>query len=222
MHIQKHFAETRTAELYELIRNYPLATFITSRDGNVVANHMPFILVICEGEKAILQAHIPRANPVWEAFDQHTEAVAVFQGPNAYISPTWYPSKNTDAKVVPTWNYVAVHARGCPRPVRDPAWLLKHLNALTEMHESTRNPRWRISDAPQEYIEKMMQHIVGIELPIASLEGKWKVSQNRPEVDRTEVAARLQDQGDNNSAGNYSRAMADLVLRGSAKTHKAS
>jgi transcriptional regulator len=99
---------------------------------------------------------------------------------------------------------------------------LKHLNALTEMHESTRNPRWRISDAPQEYIEKMMEHIVGIELPIASLEGKWKVSQNRPEVDRIEVAARLQDQGDNKLAGNYSRAMADLVLRGSAKTHKAS
>jgi transcriptional regulator len=207
MHIQKHFAETRVPVLHELIRAWPLAAFVVVDGGEIVVNHMPMVIDPRDSEPGILKGHIPRANDIWKVLDGKQKAVAVFNGPQAYVTPSWYPSKAEHGKVVPTWNYVVAHAHGCPRPIEDTEWLLDHLHEMTSMQESVREHPWKISDAPASYMDKMVRNIIGIEMPISHLEGKWKVSQNRPEADRLAVAKGLRDRGDANSL-----AMAALVL----------
>lgn len=207
MHIQSHFNESRPEVLHALIRSRPLATFIAVLDGEIVVNHMPFVLSVDDRGLGVLRGHLPKGNSLWQSLDGTTKAVAVFQGPQCYISPSWYPSKQEHGKVVPTWNYVVAHAHGQPIAVRDPAWLRSHLDSITEQEESARPMPWRVSDAPEDYVGKMVNAIVGIELPISTLDGKWKVSQNRPEADRLGVAAGLSEQGDDTSL-----AMAALVL----------
>jgi len=208
MHIQQHFEEHNKSVLHELIRVHPLATFVTSRNDEIVINHMPFVLSEHEGEYGLLTGHMPLANPAWKLFNGRTKAVAVFQGAARYISPNWYPSKLEHGKAVPTWNYAVVHAHGCPRLFDDPDRLMSHLNQLTDEQEAGRPSPWKVSDAPPEYTSRMIKRIVGIEIPIASLVGKWKVSQNRSVADRKAVVDGLTSQGDD-----ASMAMAELVSR---------
>jgi len=198
MYLQSDFAESRQAVLHEVIHKHPLATFISSHDDEIAVDHFPLILTESSVGDAVLRGHIPRANSIWEGFAGR-EAVAVFTGPQAYVSPAWYPSKRVHGKVVPTWNYVVVHARGCPTAIDDRDWLRAHLVEITDRQEASRSDPWKVSDAPEDFLEQMMGHVVGIELPIRSLSGKWKVSQNRPVADRLGVAAGLHELGDDNS-----------------------
>jgi len=206
MHVQKHFEEHRKLVLQELIRRHPLATFVTNQNDEIVINHMPFVLDASKGEYGVLMGHMPRSNLAWKILDGERSAVAVFQGAAQYISPNWYPSKKEHGKVVPTWNYAVVHARGCPRIFDDSDRLMGHLNQLTDEQESVQHSPWKISDAPREYTQAMIERIVGIEIPILSLVGKWKVSQNRQTADQIGVVRGLESQGDD-----ASMAMAELV-----------
>lgn len=196
MYLQSQFEETRVDVLHELVRAHPLAAFVAVVDGEITVEHMPFLLSAEAAPYGVLRSHIPRGNPVRHALTGELEAVAIFQGPEAYVTPSWYPSKREHGRVVPTWNYAVVHARGCPRIVDDAGWLRDHLTALTDSQESGETSPWKVSDAPEEFTERMIARLVGVEMPIESMTGKWKVSQNRPENDRKGVADGLaQDKG---------------------------
>lgn len=214
MHIEKLFEECRNEILHKLIRERPLATFIATQDDDIVVNHIPFVLNTDAADNGLLMGHMLRSNTVWKQFDGETKTVAVFQGAATYITPNWYPSKKEHGKVVPTWNYVVVHAHGCPRVVQDSEWLFSHLKQLTDEQEKKQPMPWQVSDAPPEYARQLVKRIVGIEFPISALVGKWKVSQNRPEADQAGVIEGLNGQGDDNS-----RAMAELVMEYAAKPH---
>jgi len=208
MYVPQHFAETDIAVLHALIGTHPLGTWVSATEGGLVANHVPFLLDPSRGECGTLVAHVARANPIWQTFSTSVPSLVVFQGAQAYVSPSWYPSKRAHGKVVPTWNYVVVHAHGVPRAIDDRAWLRTHLETLVSTHEAPQPAPWRIADAPVDFIDGLLRLIVGIEIPIATLTGKWKVSQNRPEPDKLGVAAGLTARGDAPSA-----AMADHVRR---------
>ncbi|HUF73218.1 MAG TPA: FMN-binding negative transcriptional regulator [Gammaproteobacteria bacterium] len=196
MYLKPLFEETEIERLHELAKAHPLATFVTLMESEIVVNHMPVLISADGGKYGTLRGHIPRENPLWRALDGTGEAVTVFQGPEAYISPSWYPSKRVHGKVVPTWNYVVVHARGMPTAVDDADWIRNHLNELTDEHESREPQPWSVSDAPKEFVDQMIGHVVGIEMPIASIVGKWKLSQNRPVEDQHGVVAGLRARGD--------------------------
>ncbi|HEY5863679.1 MAG TPA: FMN-binding negative transcriptional regulator [Casimicrobiaceae bacterium] len=206
MYVPQHFAETDNAVLHALIRAHPLGTWVTAGDDGLVANHIPFLIDPARGERGTLIAHVARANPIWRTFSTAVPSLVVFQGAQAYITPSWYPSKQAHGKAVPTWNYVVVHAHGMPRAIEDRAWLRKHLDALVSVHEAPMTVPWKIADAPADFIDGLLRVIVGIEIPIATLTGKWKVSQNRPEPDKVGVVAGLGARGDASST-----AMAELV-----------
>jgi transcriptional regulator len=208
MYLPKNFEETRVEVLHELIRAHPLGALVTLGADGLEANHIPFEVDADPAPLGTLRGHVARANPVWRELSRGAEALAIFQGPQTYVSPSWYPSKQEGGKVVPTWNYAVVHAYGTPRAVDDAAWLRAFVEKLTHRHEAGRATPWKVTDAPADYVDKMVTAIVGIELPVARLLGKWKVSQNRPPRDREGVVAGLQDQG-----GDVSRAMAELVRR---------
>ena len=159
-----------------------------------------------EGTPDILRGHISRANPQWREFDQSIEALAIFAGPQHYITPNWYPEKAEDGKVVPTWNYAVVHAYGTIRIIEDPAWLLNHLKSLTTQHEAASPRPWAVTDAPEDYIASQIRGIVGLEIPVSRLEGKWKVSQNKSDHTRQSIEHGLEDLGTSASL-----AMRDLV-----------
>ena len=196
MYIPQHFEEPDVAVLHALVRSHPLGTWVTPVEQQLVVNHMPFIIDSTSGPFGTLRAHVARANPVWKDASTHVESVVVFQGPQAYITPSWYPAKQEHGKVVPTWNYAVVHAHGIPRVIDDPEWLRRHVAELTGVHESEREVPWQVSDAPSNYIDAMLKAIVGIEIPIARLLGKWKASQNRSIPDRLGVIAGLTESGD--------------------------
>lgn len=177
------FREERLETLHALIRAHPLATLITTSSGRLLANLVPFTLVN-EGEKGTLRCHIARANDQVEALKTGAETLIIFQGPEAYVTPSWYPSKKEHGRVVPTWNYVVVQARGTRRLREDPAWTREQVNDLTSIHEGQRTKPWNVNDAPESYIAGQIKAIVGVEIPIATIEGKWKASQNRSEADR--------------------------------------
>jgi len=206
MYAPRQFAETRLTVLHDLIRAHPFGTFVLAAGNELIANHIPFMVHPTEGDKGTLRGHVSRANPVWKDVAGAGKALAIFQGPQCYITPSWYPSKQADGKVVPTWNYAVVHAYGKARAVADRGWLLEHVTQLTATQEAGRAQPWRVSDAPVDYIEQMLGGIVGVEIPIARLEGKWKVNQNRGPADRLGVVAGLEAQGTERS-----RAMAALV-----------
>jgi transcriptional regulator len=199
MYIPSHFEESRIDTLHDLIRTYPFATLVTMSSGGINANHIPLHLSAEPGSNGILCGHVSRANPIWNDLTQGVEALAIFQGPNTYISPSWYPTKQEHGKVVPTWNYTAVHAYGTLRVIDDPVWLRSQLDALTAQHESAFEAPWAIADAPPEFIDRMLGTIVGIELVITNLSGKWKVSQNQPVANREGVMQGLQKNGDSNA-----------------------
>lgn len=191
MYVPKIHEELDISVLHSLVRSHPLATWVTQGDGELLANHIPFLLDPTRGELGTLVGHVARANPVWHSFSTTVNSVLVFQGAETYITPSWYPSKHAHGKAVPTWNYAVVHAHGLPRAIEDREWLLQLVNQLTDAHEAAQALPWKVSDAPQDFIESMLNAIVGIEIPITKLVGKWKVSQNRPEPDKLGVVAGL-------------------------------
>ncbi len=183
MYIPKSFAETDTAVLYQFIRDNNFAPLVTHRDGELLASHIPWML---DSERGVLTAHLARANPQWKAFDG-SETLVIFTGPHAYVSPTWYETHPS----VPTWNYAAVHVYGVPQIIDDEARICPILQSLVENHEQGRAPEWTMVDLPADYLQTMLKAIVVFELPIARVEGKYKLSQNRSDVDQTNVIAHL-------------------------------
>jgi transcriptional regulator len=206
MYVPKHYEESDISVLHALIRSQPLGTWVTFDDGELLANHIPFLVDSARGKHGTLIGHVARANPVWQTFSKTVNSVVAFQGPQTYITPSWYPSKHAHGKAVPTWNYAVVHAYGMPRAIENRDWLFQHVNQLTDVHEADQAVPWKVADAPQEFTDKMLQAIVGIEIPIDRLAGKWKVSQNRSQPDRLGVVAGLSAREDAQS-----REMASLV-----------
>jgi len=193
MYLPAHFAESRPEVLATLVRSHPFGLLVTqSGDGGVDANSIPFVLDPgSPGTLGVLRGHVARANPLWQTARGDVDSLVVFQGPQGYVSPAWYPSKAEHGKVVPTWNYVMVQARGKLRAIDDADWLRGFVTRLTERHEGGRDAPWAVSDAPADYVATMLRAIVGIEITLTSLTGKWKVSQNRPAADRAGVVAGL-------------------------------
>ena len=185
MYVPNHFREDRPDVLHEAVRKIGFATLVThDAEGGLEANHLPMLLQEADGGH-VLRGHVARANPVWKSGDG--AALAIFLGPHAYVSPSWYPSKAETGKAVPTWNYITVHAKGPIRWIQDADWLRAHVTALSNAHESPRPDPWAVSDAPAGYVDGLLRAIVGFELSIETLEGKYKLSQNRPESDRQGV-----------------------------------
>jgi transcriptional regulator len=207
MYTPKHFEETRLDILHELMRAHALATLTVMTADGLSANHIP-MLVEAGGPFGVLRGHVARANPVWREYSPQVEALAIFQGPETYITPSWFATKHETAKAVPTWNYVVVHAYGPLKVVDDRTWLKNHVTALTDKNEASRTEPWRVTDAPAEYIDRLLQEIIGIEIPIARLSGKWKVSQNRTAKDKQGVVDGLMRDGTETAM-----AMATLVKR---------
>lgn len=210
-YLPAHVEETDAATQQALVSAYPLATWVVQHEGELVVNQIPFLLDPERGEHGTLLAHVARANPVWQCL--MASSVVVFQGAQAYISPNWYPSKQVNGKAVPTWNYATVQAHGVPQAFDDPARLLALVTRLTQIHEARQTHPWQVSDAPADYVEKLLKAIIGIEIPVQRWVGKWKTSQNRPLADRLGVAAGLAAQGSPHAA-----AMAALVQRETARS----
>lgn len=189
MYVPEHFAETDTATLQEFIQQSPLGALVVHGETGLDANHVPFELDRSAGALGTLRCHVARANSAWR--NPNAECLVIFQGPSAYISPNLYESKKEHGKVVPTYNYVAVHAHGRMTIHEDEKWLRGLLGRLTRRFEASQSTPWKMGDTPQDYIDGLLSQIVGIEIAITRMEGKWKMSQNRPEVDRASVAAGL-------------------------------
>jgi len=206
MYTPSHFDEKRPEVLHALMREQPFGLLVTQSPAGLQANSIPFLFDAQRGPLGTLRAHVARANPVWREFDPDVESLVVFQGPQAYISPGWYATKAETGKVVPTWNYVTVQARGSVRIQDDPQWLRTLVGELTDRHEAGSERPWQVGDAPADFIDTMLRAIVGIEIELTALEGKWKVSQNRPAADREGVISGLGARGDD-----LSRAMAAQV-----------
>lgn len=192
MYLPSHFEETRSEALHALVRDHPLGTLITQdRRGALQADAIPFVLDASAGGPGVLSGHVARANPLWRETRDDVDALVVFHGAQGYVSPGWYPSKAVHGKAVPTWNYIVVQARGRLRAIDDREWLRAFVTRLTERHEARQAKPWHVSDAPADYLEKMLGAIVGIEIALTSLVGKWKTSQNRDAADRAGVVAGL-------------------------------
>ncbi|TRZ96856.1 MAG: FMN-binding negative transcriptional regulator [Rhodocyclaceae bacterium] len=194
MYLPTHFEETRIEVLHALMREHPFATLVTHGADGLAANHLPLHLAAETGPFGALQGHVARANSLWQQ-SADTEVLVIFHGPQAYVTPSWYETKREHGKAVPTWNYVVVHAHGRMRVYDDPAWLRQQLETLVASHEAGFAEPWQIADAPPDYIDKMLTAIVGIEIVITDLKGKWKISQNQPPANRAGVAAGLRQQG---------------------------
>ncbi|MDX1433061.1 MAG: FMN-binding negative transcriptional regulator [Gammaproteobacteria bacterium] len=208
MYIPKQFDEPRVEALHALIESHPLGSLVTMTGGGLEANHLPFELDPEPAPYGTLRGHVARANPVWQTYSSEVEALVIFQGAGEYITPSWYLSKREHGKVVPTWNYAVVHAYGALRVVEDRAWLRGLVERLTGRHEAGRAAPWAVTDAPADFVESMLGAIVGVEIPLARLHGKWKVSQNRPAKDRESVVEGLTAERRESATR-----MADLVRR---------
>ena len=201
MYIQQKFAETRVEVLQALIRSHPLGAFVVVGIEGIEVNHFPFFMDSSAAPYGVLRGHIPKGNPIWKDFcNGDYEAMVIFQGEEAYITPSWYPTKHQHGKAVPTWNYATVHAYGQPRFIHDKTWLLHNVTELTKQQEAMQALPWQVTDAPADYIESMLDKIVGVELTITRILGKWKMSQNRPVADQLGVVAGLGSQQTERSA----------------------
>ncbi len=209
MYIPKQFEEPRVEVMHELVRAYPLATLVIHSSSGLDANHIPLQLSMSPVPYGILRGHIARANPLFGEIAEGIESLAIFHGPDSYITPSWYATKKETGKVVPTWNYAVVHASGVLRVVDDALWLRAQLNALTDHNEAPFPEPWAVSDAPADHIERIMAAIVGVEMVITKLVGKWKVSQNQPTQNQIGVISGLKARGCPES-----EAMASLVEAG--------
>ncbi|MGH6663602.1 MAG: FMN-binding negative transcriptional regulator [Pseudolabrys sp.] len=199
------FREDRLEVQHALIRARPLGLLISAGPGGLMANLLPFLVDTGNGAHGTLRVHMARANPQWRELEALEECLIVFQGPQDYVTPSWYATKRETGKVVPTWNYATVHAWGRPRVMSDDVWLRRQIEDLTRSREGLRPAPWAVDDAPADFVAMQMKAIVGIEIPIGRIEGKWKMSQNRPELDRVGVVEGFRMQGE---AG---EAMAALV-----------
>jgi len=206
MYVPAHFAEQRLDVLHRLMHEHPLGALVTLQPDGLDACHIPFEIAPASAAAphGTLRAHIARNNPLWRNATPAVDALVIFQGPQAYITPSWYAEKQASGKVVPTYNYATVHAYGPLRIVDDAAWLHALLQRLTNRHEASRARPWQIGDAPPDYIEKMLGAIIGIEIPLRRVTGSWKASQNRSDADRATIAAGLR-------ASDGGEAMAGLV-----------
>jgi len=198
------FGEDRPDVLRDMIRAHPLATLVTHGESGLAASLVPFTLVTRDDGPDILRAHMATGNEQFADLRQGAEALVIFQGPQAYISPGWYPTKKEHGRAVPTWNYVVVKAWGRPAVIDDADWLLTQIDALTAQQEQGMPEPWSVADAPGPFIDALVKGIAGIELPIERIEGIWKVSQNQPEVNRRGVASGLR-------SGGLPSTMADIV-----------
>jgi transcriptional regulator len=203
MYCPSLFREDRLDVLHAFIREHPLGLLISHGAGGLLANLLPFELKEGSSERGMLKAHMARANPQWRELDSQAVLV-VFRGHDAYVSPSLYATKKETGKVVPTWNYTMVQARGIAKLCDRSEWLDEQIKSLTAGREAGRADPWAVTDAPREYVETQMKNIVGLEIEIATLEGKWKVSQNQPEANRRSVVAGF-------SADERTRDMAELV-----------
>jgi transcriptional regulator len=205
MYQPAHHREDRLDVQHALIRAFPLGTLVTTGPAGLVADHVPFLIDPEASRLGTLRAHIARANPLWkESADQ--DVLVIFQGAERYVTPSWYATKRQTGKVVPTWNYAVVHAYGRMAVIEDAAWLKRQITDLTRFNEAARSEPWAVTDAPAPFVDAMVRGIVGLSIEVARIEGKWKVSQNRPEADREGVVAGLRSDGDARSGE-----MADLV-----------
>lgn len=212
MYAPSHFNESRSAVLHEFIARHPLAVLVAATPTGVQANHVPLMLAPVAGSSGMLKGHIARGNTMWKDVPSGSEMLAIFQGPSQYISPSWYPSKREHGRVVPTWNYAVVHARGTVTWIHDKGWLRAFVESLTNLHERGQASPWHVSDAPAEYVEQMLAAIVGFEISITSMTGKWKLSQNRTPAERAGVIEALSALPDDGS-----REMAMLVEQAGKK-----
>ncbi|MCE1180922.1 MAG: FMN-binding negative transcriptional regulator [Rhodocyclales bacterium] len=190
MYLPKHFAENDLPTLHALMREHPLATVITHDAEGLDANHLPLLLDTSRHPQGQLRGHIARGNPLAQA-REGIEVLVIFHGPQCYISPSGYATKAEHGKVVPTWNYCVVHAHGRLRAIDDADWLRAQVTALTANHEAKLAQPWAVSDAPNDYIDKMLSALVGVEIDIERLVGKWKVSQNQPAVNQASLQQAL-------------------------------
>jgi transcriptional regulator len=207
MYQPEHFRVDDVARMHALMRAKPLAAFISCGSSGLYATHLPTVLKD-KGPSGVIECHLARANPHWKDLAEGNEALMIFQGPESYITPSWYPSKTQHGKVVPTWNYAVVHAYGRPEMMQDKDWLRRHVSELTAQQERSEAEPWLVTDAPASYIDVMLRGIVGFRFPISRLEGKWKMSQNREVKDRNGVAKGLGQRGDGDDLE-----MAKLVSR---------
>jgi transcriptional regulator len=195
LYVPEHFRETRIDVLRAFIERYSLGTLVAVTSEGITANHIPMQLLPAAGGPALLRGHIARANPLWRQLQTGAAVLAIFTGPDHYVSPSWYPSKREHGKVVPTWNYATVHVKGNIRFIEDPGWLRTLVESLTDEHERGSVDRWRVTDAPADFLEGMVRAIVGFEIQVSVIEGKFKGSQNRSAVDRAAVAEALRAAG---------------------------
>ena len=176
--------------MHGLMRARPFAALVSSSANGLYGTHLPTVLKD-DGANGLIECHLARANPHWKDLAEGNEALMIFQGPEGYITPNWYPSKAVHGKAVPTWNYAVVHAYGRPAVVQDKDWLRRHVTELTTQQEASEAQPWAVSDAPESYVDVMLRGIVGFRFAITRLEGKWKMSQNREMPDRQGVVAGL-------------------------------
>jgi transcriptional regulator len=193
MYTPSSFVEDRLSVQHALMRAHPLATLVVAGSMELTADLVPFVLYPEEGPFGVLRAHVARANPLWRELEAGAECLLVFQGPQAYVSPSWYETKALTHKVVPTWNYAVVQARGAVRVTREAAWLHRQLRDLTAAQEARMPQPWKVEDAPADFVDGLTRALVGVEVSIAHLSAKWKVSQNRSVADRAGVAEGLAD-----------------------------
>jgi transcriptional regulator len=190
MYLPKHFSVDDPALLAQLIAEYPLATIVGSLENQLEVNHLPLML---SSDRTKLYGHIARVNPLVKvAGSSNTSVTAIFNGPQAYVTPAWYPSKKETGKVVPTWNYAVVHAQGNIKLIEDAQWLRSHVAQMTNIHEPTYQSNWKLDDAPEDYVQMMLKAIIGIEIEVKSLVGKFKLSQNRPAQDYAAVVETIE------------------------------
>ncbi|HEX4377516.1 MAG TPA: FMN-binding negative transcriptional regulator [Steroidobacteraceae bacterium] len=192
MYVPGHFLESRPDILHRFVERHPLATLVTSGAQGLTADRLP---MLWQHDAGVLQGHMAKANPLWRNIEQTRAVLVIFDGPEHYISPNWYPSKHDDGRVVPTWNYATVQMRGLVRIIEDPLWLRALVDRLTLTHERSQNTPWQVTDAPADYFDRMLHAIVGVEVQVHQVEGKFKGSQNRSTADRQSVAAHLRAGG---------------------------
>jgi transcriptional regulator len=209
MYQPQHFREDDPAVQHALIRAHPLGLLVTTGSAGLEANLIPFVLDGAAGDHGTLLGHLARPNPQWRQLDPAMEALVVFQGAEAYITPSWYAVKAETGKVVPTWNYAVVQVHGRVRVTEDAGWLRAQIEALANHQEGARARPWHVSDAPAPYVEAQIRGIVGIEIAVTRIEGKWKASQNRPAQDHPGIVAGLAAEG--------AAAMAEMVRRRSGR-----
>lgn len=195
MYLPRSFAEDDPERIAGALRAYPLAQLVTFGEGGLTATPLPLLFVPEDGPQGSLLGHLARANPQWKTADAAVEALAIFSGPDGYVTPSWYATKRETGKVVPTWNYVSIQIRGRISFTEEPDRLLAIVTRLTEVHERPRAAPWAVSDAPADFVAAQLRAIVGLRLEITQIAAKWKMSQNRPEADRAGVRDGLTQEG---------------------------